>query len=86
MARPTFDVPQPLRRIVARRTAAAWLVCAVAGAWFAPVALAQQAGGPIVIPGPGEQNPADLARMTAMATSASGNTQRTGDESAARSG
>jgi flagella basal body P-ring formation protein FlgA len=73
MARPTRDVPQPRCRIVTRRTAAAWLVCAVAGVWFAPVALAQQAGGPIVIPGPGEQNPADLARMTAMATSASGN-------------
>jgi flagella basal body P-ring formation protein FlgA len=73
MARPTRDVPQPLRRIVARRTAAAWLVCAVAGAWFAPVVLAQQAGGPIVIPGPGEQNPADLARMTAMAITTSGN-------------
>jgi flagella basal body P-ring formation protein FlgA len=73
MARSTYDVPQRLRRIVARRTAAAWLVCAVAGAGFAPVALAQQAGGPIVIPGPGEQNPADLARMTAMATTASGN-------------
>ena len=72
MARSTRDVPQRLRRIVARRTAA-WLVCAVAGASFASVALAQQAGGPIVIPGPGEQNPADLARMTAMATTSSGN-------------
>ncbi|SDF91604.1 flagella basal body P-ring formation protein FlgA [Paraburkholderia phenazinium] len=68
MARSTFDVPQPLRRIVARRTAA-WLLCAVAGAWSAPAALAQSADGPIVIPGPGEQNPADLARMTQMATS-----------------
>ena len=68
MARSTLDVPPPLRRIVARHTAA-WLVCAVAGAWCASAALAQEAGGPIVIPGPGEQNPADLARMTAMATS-----------------
>ena len=73
MARPTHDVPQPLRHIVARRTAAAWLVCALAGGGLAPVALAQQAGGPIVIAGPGEQNPADLARMTAIATSASPN-------------
>lgn len=69
MARSTYDVPQPFGRIVARRTAAAWLVCAVAGAWIAPAALAQSAGAPIVIPGNGEQNPADLARMTALATS-----------------
>jgi flagella basal body P-ring formation protein FlgA len=68
MARSTPDVLPPRRRIVARHTAA-WLVCAVAGAWCASAALAQEAGGPIVIPGPGEQNPADLARMTAMATS-----------------
>jgi flagella basal body P-ring formation protein FlgA len=73
MARSTHDVPQQACRIVARRTAALWLVCAVAGAGWAPVALAQQAGAPIVIPGPGEQNPADLARMTALATSASSN-------------
>lgn len=72
MARSTLDVPQPLRRIVARRTAV-WLVCAVAGAWNAPAALAQTAGGPIVIPGPGEQNSADLARMTQLATSSNGN-------------
>jgi flagellar basal body P-ring formation protein FlgA len=72
MARSTFDVPQPLRRIVARRTAV-WLVCAVAGAWTAPAALAQTAGGPIVIPGPGEQNSADLARMTQLATSSNSN-------------
>lgn len=70
MVRATFDVPRTLRRIVARR-AAAWLACAVAGAlWTAPV-LAEDAGGPIVIPGPGEQNPADLARMKEMATSTS---------------
>jgi len=68
MARSTLDVPPPLRRIVARHTAA-WLVCAVAGACCTSAALAQEAGGPIVIPGPGEQNQADLARMTAMATS-----------------
>ena len=68
MARSTPDVLPPRRRIVARHTAA-WLVCAVAGAWCASAALAQEASGPIVIPGPGEQNPADLARMTAMATS-----------------
>jgi flagellar basal body P-ring formation protein FlgA len=77
MARSTHDVPQTLCRIVAQRTAAVWLVCAVAAvvtAEIAPVmAFAQQAGGPIVIPGPGEQNPADLARMTALATSGSGN-------------
>jgi flagellar basal body P-ring formation protein FlgA len=77
MARSTHDVPQTLCRIVAQRTAAVWLVCAVAAvvtAGIAPVmAFAQQAGGPIVIPGPGEQNPADLARMTALATSGSGN-------------
>ena len=76
MARSTLDVPPPLRRIVARHTAA-WLVCAVAGAWCAPAALAQEAGGPIVIPGPGEQNPADLARMTAMATSSNSGSPRT---------
>lgn len=68
MVRATFDVPHAWRRIVARH-AAAWLACAVAGAlWTAP-AIAEDTGGPIVIPGPGEQNSADLARMTAMATS-----------------
>lgn len=70
MVRATFDVPHALRRIVAQR-AAAWLACALAGAlWTAPV-LAQDAGGPIVIPGPGQQNSPDLARMTEMATSGS---------------
>jgi len=76
MARSTFGVPQPLCRIVARHTAA-WLVCAVAGAWCAPAALAQDAGGPIVIPGPGEKNPADLAHMTAIATTSNGSSPRT---------
>ena len=72
MARSTVDVPQTLRRIVTRRTAA-WLVWAVAAACNAPVALAQQeTGGPIVIPGNGEQNPADLTRMTEMATTGHG--------------
>jgi flagella basal body P-ring formation protein FlgA len=75
MARSTFDVPQPLRRIVARYTAA-WLVCAVAGAAWAPIALAQDGGGPIVIPGPGETNSADLAKMTELATSGSGSKPR----------
>ena len=76
MARSTLDVPPLLRRIVARHTAA-WLVCAVAGGWCASAALAQEASGPIVIPGPGEQNPADLARMTAMATSSNSGSPRT---------
>jgi flagella basal body P-ring formation protein FlgA len=76
MARSTSDVRQPLRHIIARH-AAGWLVCAVAGASGMPAALAQDAGGPIVIPGPGEQNPADLARMTAMATTSNGSSPRT---------
>jgi flagella basal body P-ring formation protein FlgA len=83
MARSTCNVPQRLRRIVARRTAAAWLVCAVAGAGFAPVAPAQEAGGPIAIPGPGEQNPADLAKMTAMAASGNSSVRATGAQGAA---
>ena len=75
MVRATFDVPQrqALRRIAAQHTAR-WLVCAVAFAWLAPgVAYAQEASGPIVIPGPGEKNPADLETMKAMATSTAGN-------------
>ena len=75
MVQATFDVP-PLRRIVARRTAA-WLVCAVVAASWTSAACAQTAGGPIVIPGPGEQNPADLAKMTAMATGEAGSSPRT---------
>jgi flagella basal body P-ring formation protein FlgA len=69
MARATFDAAQPLRRIVMRHTAA-WLVCAVAAACAMPAAHAQEAGGPIVIPGPGEKDSPDLARMTALATGA----------------
>jgi flagella basal body P-ring formation protein FlgA len=74
MVRATFDVSRACRRIVAR-PAAAWLLGAVVGAlslcspWLVSPALAEDAGGPIVIPGNGEQNPADLARMTALATS-----------------
>jgi len=78
MVRSTFDVPQrqALRRIAAQRTAR-WLVCAVAFAWLAPVvAQAQEASGPIVIPGPGEKNPADLETMKAMATATTGNGAR----------
>jgi flagella basal body P-ring formation protein FlgA len=69
MSRAQSDVRQTLRRIVARH-AAFWLACAAAGAWTTPAALADS-GSAIVIPGPGEQNPADLARMKAMATSGS---------------
>lgn len=68
MVRSTFDVPQPLCRIVKRHTAA-WLVCAVAATLSVPAVQAQEAGGPIVIPGPGEKDSADIAKMTAMATS-----------------
>jgi flagellar basal body P-ring formation protein FlgA len=75
MVRSTLDVSRALRRIVARRTAA-WLVCAVAGAGWASAALAQEAGAPIVIPGPGETNSADLAKMTAIATSSAGSNAR----------
>lgn len=70
MVRATFDVPHALRRIVARH-ATAWLACAVAGALWTVPAIAEDTGGPIVIPGPGQQNSADLAKMTAMATSTS---------------
>jgi flagella basal body P-ring formation protein FlgA len=68
MARSTLDVPPPLRRIVARHTAA-WLVCAVAGAWLRVCGAGPGGRRPDRDPRPGEQNQADLARMTAMATS-----------------
>jgi flagellar basal body P-ring formation protein FlgA len=83
MVQATFDVPHALRRIVARH-AAAWLACAVASAFCAAPVLAQDsASGPIVIPGPGQQNSDDLARMTAMATSGTGSQHKTANTAAA---
>jgi flagellar basal body P-ring formation protein FlgA len=85
MVRATFDVPRALRRIVARH-AAAWLACAVASVFCATPVLAQDsASGPIVIPGPGQQNSDDLARMTAMATSGTGSQHKTANTAAALS-
>jgi flagellar basal body P-ring formation protein FlgA len=83
MVRATFDVPHALRRIVARH-AATWLACAVASVFCATPVLAQDsASGPIVIPGPGQQNSDDLARMTAMATSGAGSQHKTANSAAA---
>jgi flagellar basal body P-ring formation protein FlgA len=70
MALPTSAVPHAARRVraCAARTLAAWAVAAASGAGVAAFVLpasasAQEAGGPIVIPGPGETNPAALAAM-----------------------
>ncbi|OAJ60708.1 flagella basal body P-ring formation protein FlgA [Paraburkholderia ginsengiterrae] len=81
MDQPTFDPPQRASRAAARRVGARAVrlasrmasqlasgsaLCLLAGALLLPpAAQAQDAGGPIVIPGPGEKNPAALADLAA---------------------
>ncbi|HEX7909852.1 MAG TPA: flagellar basal body P-ring formation chaperone FlgA [Paraburkholderia sp.] len=81
MDQPTFDPPQRANRAAARRVGARAMclasrmasrmapgsaLCLLAGALLLPsAARAQEAGGPIVIPGPGEKNPAALADLAA---------------------
>jgi flagella basal body P-ring formation protein FlgA len=70
MALPASDIPHAARRVraCAARMLAAWAIVAAGGAGvlaglLPASASAQESGGPIVIPGPGEKNPAALAAM-----------------------